>query len=70
VVQPGVFDDNRVDRNRLGHLVRSHLGHAGDCAIATIVGRQASPELLDLSVAITDPGEPELGDKVVTCERF
>jgi endonuclease G, mitochondrial len=69
VVQPGVFDDNRIERNRLGHLVRSHVGHAGDCAIATIEGRQASPELLDLNVAITALGDPELGDTVVKSGR-
>lgn len=69
VVQPGKFDDNRIDRNRLGKLVRSHLGPAGDCAIATIEGRQVDPELLDLHVAVTKLGDPELGDKVVKSGR-
>ena len=69
VVQPGKFDDNRIGRNHLGHLVRSHLGHAGDCAIATIEGRQANPEPLALDVAITKLGEPELGDKVIKSGR-
>jgi endonuclease G len=69
VVQPGVFDDNQIERNRLGRLVRSHLGHAGDCAIATIDGRQADPEQFDLKVAINRLGEPQLGDKVIKSGR-
>ncbi|WP_158843526.1 DNA/RNA non-specific endonuclease [Saccharothrix deserti] len=69
VVQPGVHDDNRTDRNRLGRLVRSHLGAAGDCAIATVEGRGFEPEILDLGVAVDKLGEPELGDKVVKSGR-
>ncbi|MFD1149986.1 DNA/RNA non-specific endonuclease [Saccharothrix hoggarensis] len=69
VVQPGVHDDNRTERNRLGRLVRSHLGAAGDCAIATIEDRGFAPEILDLGVAVDELGEPELGDKVVKSGR-
>jgi endonuclease G, mitochondrial len=69
VVQPGVHDDNRTDRNRLGRLVRSHLGAAGDCAIATIEDRRFEPEILDLGVRVDQLGEPELGDKVVKSGR-
>ncbi|MEU4447128.1 DNA/RNA non-specific endonuclease [Actinosynnema sp. NPDC050801] len=69
VVQPGVHDDNRTDRNRLGRLVRSHLGAAGDCAIATIEDRRFESEILDLGVAVDRLGEPELGDKVVKSGR-
>ncbi|MEU5691894.1 DNA/RNA non-specific endonuclease [Actinosynnema sp. NPDC020468] len=69
VVQPGPHDDNRVDRNRLGVLVRSHLGAAGDCAIATIEGRAHTDQILDLGVAIDQLGDPELGDKVVKSGR-
>lgn len=69
VVQPGVYDDNRIDRNRLGRLVRSHLGHAGDCAIATVDGRQVGPDPLELDVPVGDLGEPELGDTVVKSGR-
>ena len=29
IMQPGPHDDNRVEQNRLGKLVRSHLGAAG-----------------------------------------
>ena len=38
----GPHDDNRVEQNRLGKLVRSHLGAAGDCAIATIEDGRSS----------------------------
>ncbi|XVS66943.1 DNA/RNA non-specific endonuclease [Actinosynnema sp. CA-299493] len=69
VVQPGVHDDNRTDRNRLGRLVRSHLGAAGDCAVATIEDRRFEAEILDLGVRVDRLGEPELGDKVVKSGR-
>lgn len=69
VVQPGPFDDNRVHLNRLGTLVRSHLGHAGDCAIATIEGRDVDPGIIDLGVKVEKIGEPELGDLVIKSGR-
>ncbi|RKT54307.1 DNA/RNA non-specific endonuclease [Saccharothrix australiensis] len=69
VVQPGPHDDNRVERNRLGRLVRSHLGAAGDCAIATIEDREFVCDILELGVAVDRIGEPELGDKVVKSGR-
>ncbi|GAA1355755.1 DNA/RNA non-specific endonuclease [Saccharothrix algeriensis] len=69
VVQPGPHDDNRVDRNRLGRLVRSHLGAAGDCAIATIEDRDFICDIVELGVVADRIGEPELGDKVVKSGR-
>ncbi|MGM1058596.1 DNA/RNA non-specific endonuclease [Saccharothrix sp. Mg75] len=69
VVQPGVHDDNRTDRNRLGRLVRSHLGAAGDCAVATIEDRRFTAEVTGLGVVVEKLGEPELGDKVVKSGR-
>ncbi|GAA3883476.1 hypothetical protein GCM10022243_55240 [Saccharothrix violaceirubra] len=69
VVQPGPHDDNRVERNRLGVLARSHLGAAGDCAIATVEDRAAGTEILGLGVTVDEIGEPELGDKVVKSGR-
>ncbi|WP_433272031.1 DNA/RNA non-specific endonuclease [Actinosynnema sp. CS-041913] len=69
IVQPGPHDDNRVDRNRVGTLVRSHLGAAGDCAIATIEDRRFVCEILELGVTAEKIGEPELGDKVVKSGR-
>lgn len=69
VVQPGPHDDNRIERNRLGTLVRSHLGVAGDCAIATIEGRDFDTASIELGVSVEEIGEPELGDKVVKSGR-
>ena len=69
IVQPGPHDDNRVDLNGIGKLVRSHLGAAGDCAIATIEGRAFKPEILDLGVKVEQIGEPNLDDKVIKSGR-
>ncbi|MFJ6784403.1 DNA/RNA non-specific endonuclease [Streptomyces yangpuensis] len=69
VVQPGVHDDNRITQNRLGILTRSHLGMAGDCAVATIEDRRSLPNILELDVAPEELGEPQLGDKVVKSGR-
>lgn len=69
IVQPGPHDDNRVDQNRLGKLVRSHLGPAGDCAIATIEDRDFALDVIDLNVRVEQIGEPELGDKVIKSGR-
>ncbi|MEU2013912.1 hypothetical protein ABZ529_33980, partial [Nocardia sp. NPDC019302] len=69
VVQPGPRDDNRIDRNRLGKLVRSHLGTAGDCAVAAIEDRRFSAEITGLDVVPDRLGEPELGDKVIKSGR-
>jgi endonuclease G len=69
VVQPGTHDDNRIDRNKLGRLVRSHLGVAGDCAIATIEDRRFEETIADLNVAPEQLGEPELDDTVVKSGR-
>lgn len=69
IVQPGPFDDNRADLNRLGKLVRSHLGHAGDCAVGTIENRGIKPNILDLDIVIEKLGEPDLGDKVIKSGR-
>lgn len=69
IVQPGKHDDNRVDRNVVGRLVRSHLGIAGDCAIASIEQRRLEPKIVDLNVSVERIGEPELGDKVVKSGR-
>ncbi|MEU4360197.1 DNA/RNA non-specific endonuclease [Streptomyces virginiae] len=69
VVQPGPHDDNRIAQNRLGTLKRSHLGMAGDCAVATIEDRRFVQEILELDVVPEELGEPELGDKVIKSGR-
>ncbi|OLT25988.1 endonuclease [Nocardiopsis sp. CNR-923] len=69
VVQPGRADDPHTDRNRLGRLERSHLGFAGDCAIATVEDRRFDADILGLGVAPEELGEPEIGDRVVKSGR-
>lgn len=36
IVQPGPYDDNNTALNGVGELMRSHIGAAGDCALARI----------------------------------
>lgn len=69
VVQPGPFDDNRVTQNRAGVLLRSHLGQAGDCAIARIDERGFDPAILELGVTAKRLARPNLGDQVVKSGR-
>ena len=69
VVQPGPYDDNRVTLNRAGKLVRSHLGLAGDCAIASIENRGFDPTVMELDARPLRLGRPELGDLVVKSGR-
>ena len=69
IVQPGAFDDNRVADNGCGRLVRSFLGLAGDCAIASLEGRGADETILELGVPVRRLGDPELGDRVVKSGR-
>ena len=69
IVQPGPHDDNRVNRNFAGYLERSHLGVAGDCAVAKIVNRGLDPNIHELNVAVEKIAEPELGDKVIKSGR-
>ncbi|MDH4180001.1 MAG: DNA/RNA non-specific endonuclease [Armatimonadota bacterium] len=69
VVQPGPYDDDRVTQNEVGRLSRSHLGVAGDCAIATIESRAANPEVLDLNVRPLRLARPNLRDLLVKSGR-
>ena len=69
IVQPGPYDDSRIDINYMGMLVRSHLGLAGDCALASIDDRSHSEEILELGVSPKRIAVAELGDKVVKSGR-
>jgi len=69
VVQPGPFDDNNVDENVAGVLIRSHLGPAGDCAIARIENRDYQTDILDLAVTPTQIAQVELDDRVIKSGR-
>ena len=62
-MQPGKYDDNRVEMNYIGKLLRSHLGPAGDCAIASLNGRRFSNEILELGISVARIGEPHLKDR-------
>ncbi len=70
IVQPGPYDDNRVEENIAGYLVRSYLGIAGDCAIAKIDNRVVDQRILGLEeVFVEYIGEPHYGDMVVKSGR-
>ncbi len=69
VVQPGPFDNNRVGENAAGVLLRSHLGPAGDCAIARIEDRRYKTEILELNVAPTKIARVSLDDIVIKSGR-
>ncbi|MEK7530157.1 MAG: DNA/RNA non-specific endonuclease, partial [Patescibacteria group bacterium] len=69
IVQPGPYDDDRVQRNVVGKLVRSYVGIAGDGAIASIDGRRLETKIYKLDVAVNQIGEPELNDVVVKSGR-
>jgi len=68
-VQPGPHDDNRIELNHVGRLVRSHLGPAGDCAISRIEDREFVTEILDLDVAPAKIARPDLDDRVIKSGR-
>jgi len=69
IVQPGPFDDNRLSENIVGKLVRSHVGFAGDCAVASIEGRGFRPDIFGLNMIPKRVGLAELGDVVVKSGR-
>jgi endonuclease G len=69
VIQPGLHDDNRVQQNMVGKLLRSHLGPAGDCAIASVSARSIANEVIGLGCKITGIGKPELHDEVIKSGR-
>jgi endonuclease G len=69
VVQPGRFDDADVTAGALGTVLRSHVGLAGDCAIATIDTRLYDEAILELGVAPRRLAKVQLGDVVVKSGR-
>ncbi|MDH3650592.1 MAG: hypothetical protein OEQ53_12995, partial [Saprospiraceae bacterium] len=69
IVQPGPFDDNDVGNNRVGKLLRSHLGEAGDCAIATVENRDMSRQILDLQTHPEEVVRVDLDDRVIKSGR-
>jgi len=69
IVQPGPFDDNDIAGNGCGELLRSHLGAAGDCALARIRDRGFERKILDLGVIPKRLAEVDLDDTVVKSGR-
>lgn len=69
-LQPGSHDDNSGDpRNEFGRLLRSHLGAAGDAALASIDSRRVDPAIMGLAVVPDEIADPDLGDRVVKSGR-
>lgn len=69
IVQPGPFDDNDIANNVCGDLLRSHLGAAGDCALARIRMRGFEREIIDLGVVPKRLAEVAIDDKLVKSGR-
>lgn len=69
VLQPGRFDDSDVANNSLGTLLRSHVGLAGDCAIAGIETRMFDERILELGIAPKKLAKVAIGDRVVKSGR-
>ena len=69
ILQPGPSDSSDLDANRIGRLLRSHLGLAGDCAVATIEDRRFAEEIFELNVVPKRAAKVSLGDTVVKSGR-
>ena len=69
IVQPGPHDDNNIADNFCGSLLRSHLGAAGDCALARLQNRGFDRTIHNLDVIPTRMAEVDLGDTVVKTGR-
>jgi endonuclease G len=69
ITQPGAHDDPNVSSNVAGRLVRSHLGLAGDCAIASVIARGLDSRLLELNLVPRRIGKARTNDRVVKSGR-
>lgn len=69
IVQPGTLDDGNVFANTVGRLVRSHLGIAGDFAIASIIGRGLATDIFEIDVTPRRIATVSTGDRVVKSGR-
>ncbi|MEA3015502.1 MAG: endonuclease mitochondrial [Sphingomonadales bacterium] len=69
IVQPGPADNNNSAGNGAGNLLRSHLGNAGDCALARIEGRRFERAVFELAVTPRRMARVALGDSVVKSGR-
>ena len=70
VIQPGAHDGGSRRKDVTGRLVRSHLGLAGDCAIASIEDRGFDERIVGLDVIPERRiGKVELRDRVAKSGR-
>lgn len=69
ILQPGPADGGSVTDDACSHLTRSFLGRKGDCAIASIQGRDFDEDIMELNEHPEQVAEVELGDKVVKSGR-
>lgn len=69
IVQPGSSDSADLARNHSGHLLRSHIGLAGDGAIASIEGRAFDETLFELGVVPRRLAKAAIGDRVAKSGR-
>jgi hypothetical protein len=69
VLQPGPFDGGDLAKSVVGRLVRSHLGLAGDCAVASIKDRAVETRVIELNVTPKRIAKAELDDKVIKSGR-
>ncbi|UXN60991.1 hypothetical protein [Phyllobacterium zundukense] len=69
IVQPGPYDDNNTALNEAGTLLRSHLGAAGDCALARIRSRGYDRSVYGLDVVPKRMARVALGDRVIKSGR-
>ncbi len=69
VVQPGISDSADLARNHFGRLMRTHVGLAGDGAIASIEGRICEEMILELGVVPRRLGKVAVGDRVAKSGR-
>ncbi|MEJ6395953.1 DNA/RNA non-specific endonuclease [Gymnodinialimonas sp. 2305UL16-5] len=69
IVQPGPHDDNNVAGNACGELLRSHLGVAGDCALARITDRGFERAVHGLDAVPLQMADVDLDDTLVKTGR-
>ena len=70
VIQPGTYDGGSWRKDFAGKLVRSHLGLAGDCAVASIEDRDFYECIVGLDVIPERRiGKVELRDRLVKSGR-
>jgi hypothetical protein len=69
ILQPGPADGGDVFSARVETLVRSHLGLAGDCAVARIENRKFNRSIFETNTTPKRLGKVNLGDAVVKSGR-